>query len=134
MTPVQQDLVQSSFAKVAPIAEQAAVIFYDDLFQRDPSLRPMFPDDMTEQRRKLMAMLAMAVTNLKTWDRIAAAVRALGARHVAYGVQPGHYDTVAASLLAALEKGLGDEFTPAVRDAWIACYQAVSSEMLAVAD
>jgi hemoglobin-like flavoprotein len=130
MTPAQQDLVQSSFAKVAPIADQAAIIFYDDLFARDPSLRSLFPDDMTEQRQKLMTMLATAVANLKSWETIAAAVQALGARHVAYGVQQGHYDTVGASLITTLEKGLGDEFTPEVREAWIACHQAVSAEML----
>ena len=133
MTPAQQVLVETSFAEVAPIADQAAIIFYDDLFMRDPSLRRLFPDDMTEQRRKLMQMLATAVANLRTWDRIAAAVKALGARHVGYGVQPAHYDAVGASLIATLEQGLGPAFTPEVRDAWIACYSAVSAEMLAVA-
>jgi hemoglobin-like flavoprotein len=131
MTPAQQDLVQSSFEKVAPIADQAALMFYDDLFARDPSLRSLFPDDMTEQRRKLMAMLATAVANLRNWAQIALAVRALGVRHVAYGVLPDHYDAVAASLIATLEKGLGDEFKPETREAWIACYQALRNEMLA---
>jgi hemoglobin-like flavoprotein len=131
MNPAQQDLVQTSFAQVAPIAEQAASIFYDDLFARDPSLRALFPDDMTEQRRKLMAMLATAVANLKTWDRIVAAVKDLGRRHVAYGVKPAHYDIVGAALIATLQKGLGDAFTPETKEAWIACYQAVSAEMLA---
>ncbi len=133
MTPTQQDLVQSSFAKVAPIADQAAVIFYDDLFARDPRLRSLFPDDMTEQRRKLMAMLGTAVANLKSWDSIAAAVRALGARHVGYGVVASDYETVGAALIATLAKGLGDAFTPDTREAWIACYAAVSAEMLSAA-
>lgn len=130
MTPTQQDLVQSSFAKVAPIADQAAVIFYDELFARDPALRSMFPEDMTEQRRKLMVMLATAVNNLKTWDKIQAAVQMLGARHATYGVRPSHYDTVGAALLATLAKGLGADFDAQTKDAWVACYAAVSSEML----
>ena len=131
MTPTQQDLVQSSFAKVAPIADQAAIIFYDDLFQRDPKLRPLFKGDMAEQRRKLMAMLATAVANLKSWETIAPAVRALGLRHAGYGVEPSHYGTVGSALIATLEKGLGDNFTPEIREAWLACYAAVSAEMLA---
>jgi len=130
MTPTQQDLVQSSFAKVAPIADQAAVIFYDELFARDPALRKLFPEDMTEQRRKLMAMLATAVNNLKTWEKIQAAVQLLGARHVSYGVKPSHYETVGAALLATLAKGLGADFDEQTKDAWTACYAAVSSEML----
>jgi hemoglobin-like flavoprotein len=130
MTPEHQDLVQESFKKIAPIADQAAVIFYDELFSRDPSLRPMFSDDMTEQRRKLMAMLGTAVANLKSWDAIEAAIRTLGTRHVTYGVKPSQYETVGAALIATLEKGLGEGFTHETRDAWVACYTAVSSEML----
>jgi hemoglobin-like flavoprotein len=130
MPPEQQDLVQSSFKKVVPIADQAAVIFYNELFARDPSLRSMFANDMAEQRRKPMAMFGTAVANLKSWETIEAAVQTLGARHVAYGVKPSQYGTVGAALIATLETGLGAEFTPETRDAWVACYRAVSAEML----
>lgn len=130
MTPDQTDLVQASFAKIAPIAEAAAVLFYDDLFKRDPSLRSMFPPDMSEQRKKLVTMLAVAVANLKTWDEVSTAVQALGKRHVTYGVRPDQYATVGASLIATLQQGLGSEFTDEVKEAWLACYAAVSSEML----
>lgn len=130
MTPAQQALVQASFAKVVPIADVAATLFYEDLFLRDPRLRPLFKEDMTDQRQKLMAMLGTAVANLTRWEKIAPAVQALGQRHAAYGVKPADYATVGQALIATLEKGLGDGFTPEVRDAWLACYAAVSSEML----
>ena len=64
MTPDQVKLVQQSFSKVAPISDQAAVLFYDRLFEVAPSVRAMFPDDMTEQRKKLMGMLAVVVNGL----------------------------------------------------------------------
>ncbi len=130
MTPEQKVLVQTSFAKVAPIADQAAVLFYDDLFQRDPSLRTLFKGDMAEQRRKLMQMLATAVAHLNDWDKIANAVRELGRRHIGYGVKPPQYETVGAALIATLEKGLGGDFTPEIREAWVACYGTVTAEML----
>jgi hemoglobin-like flavoprotein len=129
MTPAQQVLVQTSFAKVVPIADVAATLFYEDLFQRDPGLRALFKRDMTEQRQKLMAMLGTAVANLGNWGKIAPAVQALGQRHAAYGVKPADYDTVGKALIATLEKGLGDAFTPEVRDAWLACYSVVAAEM-----
>jgi hemoglobin-like flavoprotein len=88
MTPEQQVLVQNSFAKVAQIADTAAALFYDNLFERNPRLRSLFKQDMTEQRQKLMSMLGTAVANLRQWEKIAAAVQALGRRHVAYGVGP----------------------------------------------
>ncbi len=123
-------MFQTSFAKIAPIADLAATLFYEDLFERDPRLRSLFREDMTEQRQKLMAMLGTAAANLQHWEKIAAVVQALGRRHVAYGVEPTDYETVGAALIATLEKGLGDDFTQGVREAWVACYAAVTAEML----
>jgi hemoglobin-like flavoprotein len=130
MSPDQQNLVQSSFAKVAPIADVAARLFYEDLFARDPRLESLFKGDMTEQRRKLMVMLTMAVNHVGDWRSVQSAIRSLGHRHVAYGVTPADYETVGASLIATLEKGLGADFTPDVRSAWQACIATIANEML----
>jgi hemoglobin-like flavoprotein len=130
MTPEQQTLVKDSFAKLAPISDVAAVLFYNELFERDPALRGLFKPDMSEQRQKLMAMLATAVANLGEWEKITAAVQALGRRHVGYGVKPSDYQTVGDALIATLAKGLGAEFTPEVRLAWLACIEKVAGVML----
>lgn len=129
MTPEQQTLVRDSFAKVAPIAPAAAAMFYDRLFMLDPSLRPLFKGDMTEQGRKLIDMIGTAVANLHRLDEITPAVRQLGQRHGGYGVKPSHYATVATALLWTLEQGLGAAFTPATRDAWVTCYTTLAGEM-----
>jgi hemoglobin-like flavoprotein len=129
MTPEQQTLVGGSFAKVAPIAAQAAAMFYDRLFALDPALRPLFKGDMTEQGQKLMAMIGTAVANLHRLGDIVPAVRDLGKRHGGYGVKDADYDTVAGALLWTLEQGLGADFTPATRDAWVACYGVLAREM-----
>lgn len=133
MTPEQITLVQTSFAKVAPIADAAAALFYARLFEIDPSLRSMFHGDMEEQGRKLMSILQVAVSNLHRLDTIIPAVKALGARHARYGVEDRHYATVATALLWTLEKGLGDDFTPTTRDAWVAAYTALANTMKAAA-
>jgi hemoglobin-like flavoprotein len=132
MTSEQTTLVQTSFAKVAPIADAAATLFYDRLFELNPSLRGLFNDDLREQRIKLMAMLTTAVNNLHQWETLAPDVKRLGLRHVGYGVKPRDYDTVGAALIDTLQKGLGEAFTPPVRDAWIACYTTIAAEMQAV--
>lgn len=133
MTPSQVTLVKDSFRKVLPIADQAAALFYARLFELDPSLRPLFRGDMTEQGRKLMTMIATAVAALERLDTIVPAVRALGARHAGYGVKPEHYGTVGNALLWTLEKGLGPEFTPAVRDAWTSVYTLLANTMMEAA-
>ncbi len=133
MDQEQQDLVRASFAKVAPIADVAAGLFYDRLFATDPALRPLFKGDMARQGQLLMTMIATAVENLHQLDQILPAVRDLGQRHAGYGVKETDYDTVGGALLGTLEQALGAEFTPAVRDAWAACYQTLAGEMKAAA-
>jgi hemoglobin-like flavoprotein len=129
MTPNAQRLVRNSFARIAPNAEATAGLFYDRLFALDPSLRPLFKDDMAEQGRKLMTVIGTAVANLHRLETIVPTVEELGRRHVGYGVKPTHYQTVAAALLWTLERGLGDEFTPETRQAWVECYTTLASTM-----
>jgi hemoglobin-like flavoprotein len=134
MTPVQKELVQSSFTKVEPISDTAAELFYARLFELDPSLKSMFSGDMEQQGKKLMTMLATAVRSLDNLDALVPVVKRLGERHVAYGVQTGHYVTVGNALLDTLDKGLGDDFTPEVKEAWTVVYGVLSSTMIAAAD
>ena len=125
----QVELVQSSFEKVKPIADKAAELFYQRLFQLDPSLRPLFKGDMKEQEGKLMATLAIAVDGLRQPDKIVPVVQKLGRRHAGYGVKDEYYDTVGQALLWTLAQGLGAEFTTPVRKAWEEAYIFLSEIM-----
>ena len=133
MTPDQVKLVQQSFAKVAPISEQAAVMFYDRLFEVAPGVKAMFPADMTEQRKKLMGTLAVVVNGLTNLEAVLPAASALAKRHVNYGAKPEHYPVVGGALLWTLEKGLGDGWTPDVAEAGIAAYGTLSGYMISEA-
>jgi nitric oxide dioxygenase len=133
MTPDQVTLVQQSFAKVAPISEQAAVIFYDRLFEVAPSVKAMFPTDMKEQRKRLMATLAVVVNDLGNLGSVLPGASALAKRHVGYGAKPEHYPVVGGALLWTLEKGLGSVWTPEVADAWTAAYGTLSGFMISEA-
>jgi nitric oxide dioxygenase len=133
MTPTQVKLLQESFSRVAPISETAAMIFYDRLFEVAPSVKAMFPADMTEQRKKLMAMLAAVVNGLGNLESILPAASALAKRHVSYGAKPEHYPVVGGALLYTLEKGLGDAWTPELSDAWTAAYGTLSGYMISEA-
>ncbi len=126
ITPRQVELVQTSFEQVAPIAETAAALFYSRLFELDPAIRPMFKTELTDQGRKLMQTLAVVVHGLKVVTDVVPAVEALGKRHAGYGVTAEQYQTVGEALLWTLGQGLGDAFTPEVRDAWTAAYMIVA--------
>src|SRR5260370_33285912 len=133
MTPVEIDLVQSSFAKVVPIADAAAELFYGRLFEIAPEVKPLFNGDMREQGRKLMTTLGVVVSGLKNLEAILPAAKALAVRHVGYGVAAAHYRPVGQALIWTLEKGPGQGFPAEVRDAWLAAYGALSGVMIAEA-
>jgi len=129
MTPKQIQLVQATWAKVLPISDTAAELFYAKLFTLDPALKPLFKGDMKAQGRKLMIMIGTAVNGLTKLDEIVPAVQALGRRHAGYGVKPAHYGTVATALVWTLEQGLGDAFTPEVKEGWVAAYTVLAKTM-----
>ena len=133
MTPEQIKAIQDSFAKVAPISEQAAALFYGRLFEITPSVKPLFRGDMKEQGRKLMAMLGVVVNGLGNLETILPAASALAKRHVRYGVKPSDYVPVGEALLWTLEKGLGAQWTAELAAAWAAAYGVLSEFMIAEA-
>lgn len=134
VTEAQKALVQNSWAKLEPIAPDAARLFYAKLFELDPTVKPLFKADLDAQGAKLMKTLSFAVKGLNNLERLVPVVQDLGKRHQGYGVLPQHYETVAAALLDTLEKGLGDAWTPETRDAWAAVYGVLSATMLDACD
>lgn len=134
MEQQQIELVQSSFAKVAPIAGEAAELFYNRLFELDPDLQALFKGDITEQGIKLMSMLKTAVAGLSNIDTLAPAVQELGIRHKGYGVEDSHYDTVGEALLWTLEQGLGDAWNEELKSAWTDTYVLLSGVMKSAAE
>ncbi len=126
-------LVQESFEKVKPIAPTAAKIFYTKLFELDPALKLLFPSSdeaMAEQGNKLMMMLSSAVAGLSNLEMLVPVLQNLGKRHVEYKVEPTHYNTVGAALLDTLAVGLGDDFTPEVKEAWASVYGTMATVMI----
>ena len=129
MTPEQIKLVQSSWEQVKPISDKAAELFYGKLFELNPDFKELFPNDMVEQGRKLMAMINTAVNSLNNLEAVVPAVEEMGKRHVGYGVKDEDYDVVGEALLWTLDAGLGDAFTDEVRNAWGAVYDVLASVM-----
>ena len=133
MTEDQVRLVRESWEKVRPIAPAAAALFYGRLFEIEPSVRPLFKRDIGEQGKMLMGMIGTVVSRLDDLTALVPAVKNLGARHAAYGVRDEHYAPVGAALLWTLEQGLGDDFTPPVRDAWATAYGILAETMMEAA-
>ena len=129
LTEEQKKLVRDSFSRVERMQEVVGLNFYQRLFDLDPKLRPLFQHNIQEQSKKLMATLKMVVDGLEYSHELVASIRALGRRHVQYGVKEQHYETVGEALLWALGKALGSEFSPQTRNAWSTVYNWMAATM-----
>jgi len=135
VTPRQIDLIRASWSAVEPISDDAARLFYERLFELDPAIRRLFArTDMAAQRRILMQTLALLVSSLDDFETVTPVLAALGRVHAGFGVRQGHYDTVEAALLWALDRGLSDTFDDETADAWATAYSAVASVMIEAAE
>jgi len=134
MSPEQKILVQESWRHVVPIADTAASLFYERLFEVDPKIRDLFEGvDLAGQGAKLNQAINMVVGALDRLDDLSPVVAALGRRHAGYGVTDAHYDTVGAALIWTLEKGLGDLWSEDAKSAWLAAYTVLAGIMKSAA-
>jgi hemoglobin-like flavoprotein len=129
VTPEEIACVKATWAKLIPIAEQAASLFYTRLFETYPEVRPLFKGDMAEQGRRIMGMIHSTVMSLDDPAPLQPVLRASGARHAGYGVTDDDYDKMADALIWTLERVLGDDFTPEVRSAWVSVYHDLARGM-----
>jgi hemoglobin-like flavoprotein len=129
ITPAQVAVVQSSFRDVLPMAEAAGILLYERIFTLAPETRTLFDADIRPQAVRLMGAVKTAVENLHQVHVVEPFLVKLGARHVRYGVRPEHFDVVAEALLWTLEQGLGEAFTPEVREAWTATWNVMAAAM-----
>ena len=126
----QKKILRSTWIKVLTVGDAAGEMFYRRLFELDPDLRPLFDSaDMAAQRKKLIQSLSLVINSLSDPEPLEAYLKALGRRHVEYGVQDRHYDTVEVALLWTLEQVLGEAWNDAVRDAWSDAYGLVAEVM-----
>ena len=130
MNTQQIELVQASFEKVRPIADQAAETFYQRLFEIAPEYRSLFKNNIKKQGAMLMSTLGLAVGSLNNLEAILPAVQSLGRRHAGYGVTAEHYQPVAEAFLWTLDYYLGEAFTPELKDAWVEAYTILAGLMI----
>ena len=129
MKAEQLKLVLDSLVLVQPLADEIAKSFYMHLFEIAPSSKKLFTGDMDRQGTMLMTSLSLAVSGLSDMESILPSVQALGERHFSYGVKPEHFQPALESFIWALEQHLGNQFTPALKDAWTMAFQSLIDSM-----
>ena len=130
MTQAEIQLVQRTFEMVTPLADTFALLFYDRLFYIAPHVRPLFQTEMSLQREKLMAMLALIVRGLDQPELFNNEIRQMGLRHASYRVEPEHYPIVNEAVIWSLSECLGGMVTAEICSAWEKALDYVSDIML----
>jgi len=125
----QIQLIRDSWQRVLPIKKQAAELFYGRLFELDPSVKSLFKGKLDFQGDKLMTTLNVVINSLDDLSGVEAMLQAMGERHIIYGVEAAHYETVGAALLWVLKQGLGEYFTEEVEEAWVIAYGLIATTM-----
>ncbi|MEJ2360955.1 MAG: globin family protein [Gammaproteobacteria bacterium] len=129
MKPEHVIHVKNTWALILPVADKAAKLLYDKVFELEPPLQPLFSGDMTVQGRKLMNMIDTVVNSLDRHKAMVPSLQQLGERHAGYGVKDNDYDILGAALLWTLETCLGENFTPEVKEAWTITYNELARAM-----
>jgi nitric oxide dioxygenase len=130
MTHKQIMLVEDSWDFIILNTSEAGKIFYNKLFELDPSLQSLFKEDIESQSRKLVSMITFVVHKLNNLDEVINDVIALGKRHAGYKVKKEYYTTVASALLWTLEKALQDRWNEEMKGAWVEVYTILSQTMI----
>jgi hemoglobin-like flavoprotein len=130
--PLQVDLLEKSFDLIAPDGDRLMDTFYARLFATAPAVQPLFAGtDLRKQKAMLLGALVLLRKSLRDLDRIVPTLRALGARHVAYGAEEAHYAVVGDVLLASMAEIAGDAWSPEYAAAWTEAYGLVAATTLA---
>ncbi|TLV02206.1 globin domain-containing protein [Dyadobacter luticola] len=126
-------IIKTTWSYAIGLPEMTGELFYERLFELDPSLQAMFPPDMEQQNRKLIDMITYMVSHLQAMENVQRDIDAMAARHAGYGVRPEHYKTVGDALKWVLEQRLGDQWDEETREAWTELYDIWSTSMIRAA-
>ncbi len=126
-------LIRESFDLVEPIAPQAAVLFCNNLLAIDPTLRPLFADDLEPQANRIMQGLASLVACLDRPETLDPLLDRLGRRLAATGLGVQQYDAALRAWLQTLHHALGVAYNDDVETAWMAAFNALGELVRAAA-
>ncbi len=130
MTTLDVTALRESFELVAERAPNLTHRFYEILFDRHPEVRPLFGSAMARQEQMLTRALVAVIEHLENPTWLGDSLRALGAKHVDYGVTEEMYPWVGEALLATLAEVAGSDWSPRLERAWTDAYGAIASLMM----
>lgn len=122
--------LESSFNLLAPRGEELVDRFYAQLFNANPGVRGMFPQSMVEQKKKLLASVALVVKSLRNAEALRQPLLEMGARHGDYGTLEEHYPIVRDTLVGVMREMAGAQWNEQLTADWTAALNFVAGIMI----
>ena len=127
---LQIEVLEESFALLAPAADELVSLFYEKLLAHK-EVRPLFAAvDMEAQKKHLINSLVLVVENLRKPAKLSSALRVIGERHQGYGALAEHYPIVGQTLLETMAELAGEHWTTEIETAWSDALGLISKIML----
>lgn len=128
-------LLQSAFAR-SDSPDTVVHRFYSHWFATAPTVREMFPPDLSAQRRLFARALHWVYGELvaQRANEPVAFLAQLGRDHRKYGVTQRHYDAMAEALYQTLRTDLAEVWNPAVHAAAVQSLKLIVGVMRNAAD
>jgi len=130
MTPEQAHLIKKSFDEMWPIRRGLAMQFYNRFFEIAPDAKRLFPSNMEKLYLILMDTIAAIVGALDNRALFESIIGHTALQHERFGVTLSQLTAFGDALIWSLEQQFGSAFTPELREAWIALYEELQTEMI----
>ena len=125
------EALRGSFELVVERSPRLIGRFYEVLFERYPEVKPLFSRNAPEKQQKMLTEALVAVMDkLEDAPWLESTLKAMGAKHLDYGVTDVMYSWVGESLLATLAEVAGSDWTPRVEEAGKGALGAIAGLML----
>ena len=104
--------------------------FYHYLFDQHPDIHRLFPEDLSQQKTKLLNMLDNVINGIEYIDELESIFIELGETHKGYGINKEMYDVFLIAVVKAAEKSSDFRLTDKELAAWEDAFREISNIML----
>ena len=123
--------IREAMRWLTPEVERVAPMFYADLFRRDPGLRAMFREDLSDQGMRFMSAVRVIVDHLDDPEGLDRQVGLLADGHAAMKIDAHAYHIMEEALVDTFREALGARFTRDMQLAWRHAFRQVGEAMMA---
>ena len=116
--------------KLAKGADLFVEKFYQLMFEHHPETRPLFPENLTEQKRTLLSTLDNVINGIEYIDELEKELLELGQHHKNIGIKKEMFNGFITTIVEAANSSSDYQLTKEELIAWENAFREISNIML----